>query len=162
MARDATHGRSLVHAIGSFPPAKNVDHHVRPARTIRCMGVKARKVSGGGMRELTQLRKICLTLPGAVEKLSHGEPNWFTGPKRQDRVFASFDNHHHGAPHISVWVPAPLEVQQALVKAQPDRYWVPPYVGHKGWVAIILDTKPDWRQVAKLVEAGFHHVSGRR
>lgn len=120
-------------------------------------GVQARKAAGGGTKELERLRKICLAIPGAIEKLSHGEPTWFTGAK--GRVFAMFDNHHHGAPHISVYVPATHEIQEMLVAEDPERYWVPPYVGSKGWVAIVLDTKPDWREVARLVEAGFATVA---
>ena len=48
---------------------------------------------------------------------------------------------------------------RALVAEDPERYWVPPYVGHKGWVAIVLDTRPDWRAVARLVQAGFATVA---
>ena len=112
--------------------------------------MRARKAAGGGAPELERLRKICLAIPGAIEKPSHGEPTWFTGPK--GKVFAMFDNHHHGNEHISVYVPVTHEVQEMLVAEDPDRFWVPPYVGHKGWVAIVLDTKPDWRIVARLVQ----------
>lgn len=125
----------------------------RPPKTT---GVAARKAAGGGTTELERLRKICLAIPGAVEKLSHGEPTWFTGPK--GKVFAMFDNHHHGAAHISVYTPATLDLQEALVAEEPERYWVPPYVGAKGWIAIILDTKPDWAIVARLVREGFDAV----
>ena len=117
---------------------------------------RARKAAGGGAPELKRLRQLCLALPGAIEKPSHGEPTWFTGPK--GKVFAMFDNHHHGAAHISVHVAAPMELQQVLVKADPDRYWVPPYVGHRGWVGVILDTSPDWDEVAGLLRASFEHV----
>jgi hypothetical protein len=111
------------------------------------------------VKELERLRKICLAIPGAVEKLSHGEPTWFAGEK--GKVFAMFDNHHHGGEHISVYVPATHEVQEALVAEDPGRYWVPPYVGHKGWVAIVLDTGPDWKMVARLVQEGFAMVASR-
>lgn len=113
-----------------------------------------------GADELTRLRAICLAIPGAVEKLSHGEPTWFTGPK--GKVFAMFDDHHHGAAHISVYTPASRDLQEALVEAEPERYWVPPYVGSKGWIAIILDTGPNWELVAKLVREGFERVAPRR
>ena len=119
--------------------------------------VAGRKASGGGQAELAHLRKILLAIPGAVEKLSHGEPTWFTGEK--GRVFAMFDNHHHGAAHISVYLPVPPELQKALVAAERERYWVPPYVGHKGWVAIILDGKPDWDRVELLAHEAFRELS---
>jgi predicted DNA-binding protein (MmcQ/YjbR family) len=127
------------------------------AKKKKAGGVRARKAAGGGGAELERLRKICLAIPGAVEKPSHGEPTWFTGPK--GKVFAMFDNHHHGGAHISVYVPASHEVQEMLVAQDPDRYWVPPYVGKKGWVAIVLDTEPDWKAVARLVQEGFATVA---
>jgi predicted DNA-binding protein (MmcQ/YjbR family) len=133
----------------------------RPPRSASTppRSVRARKAAGGGAAEGARLRRICLAIPGAVEKASHGEPTWFTGPR--GKVFAMFDNHHHGGAHVSVYVPAPPGVQQGLVASQPDRYWVPPYVGHKGWVAIILDTGPAWDEVASLVQAAFQFVAKR-
>lgn len=109
---------------------------------------------------LEKVRARCLAIEGAVEKLSHGEPTWFTGPK--GKVFAMFDDHHHGAAHVSVWIPAPPGVQAGLVRAEPERYFVPPYVGHKGWVAIVLDTRPKWSVVGSMLEAAFALVSGPR
>src|SRR5688500_6335971 len=103
--------------------------------------VSARKGRARKSVELEKLRKLCLSIEGAVEKTSHGEPTWFAG--KGGKVFAMFDDHHHGAPHISVWIPTPaIEVQRGLVKSNPDRFWVPPYVGSKGWVGVILDTGP--------------------
>lgn len=109
---------------------------------------------------LERLRAICLSFEGAVERLSHGSPTWFTGAK--GRVFAMFDDHHQGASHVSVWVPAPLEVQRGLVAAEPERYWVPPYLGHKGWVAVVLDRRPDWKVVRSLIERGHALVAARK
>jgi hypothetical protein len=53
-------------------------------------------------------------------------------------------------------------VQQGLVAAEPDRYWVPPYVGHRGWVAVILDARTDWTTLGQLVRAAFEAVSRPR
>ncbi len=110
----------------------------------------------GSGNPLARLRKICLALPDAQEKLSHGEPTWFAG---KGKVFAMFDDHHHGAAHVSVWVPAPPGLQEALIESDPERFWRPPYVGANGWVAIVLDTKPDWGVVAGLVEQAFRLVA---
>ena len=96
-------------------------------------------------------------MPGAVEKESHGEPTWFTGER--GRVFAMFDNHHHDAPHVSVWLPTPRELQQALVQSDPSKYFVPPYVGSKGWVGVVLDEDPDWKVVRELVSEAFASVT---
>ena len=70
-----------------------------------------------------------------------------------------FDNHHHGAPHISAYFAATVDVQEVLVAQDPARYWVPPYVGHKGWVAVVLDTRPDWKAVARLAQESFTMIA---
>ncbi len=108
---------------------------------------------------LTRLRTICLALPEAQEKLSHGEPTWFAG---KGKVFAMLDNHHHGAAHLSVWLPAGLGAQEALIESDPKRYFRPPYVGSSGWVGVVLDTRPDWGVVAWLVEQAYRMVAHRR
>lgn len=108
---------------------------------------------------LARLRAICLALPEAQEKISHGEPTWFAG---KGKVFAMFDNYHHGATHASVWLPAPPGLQEALIERDPARFWRPPYVGHNGWVAIVLDTQPDWGVVAGLVEQAYRLVAAAK
>src|SRR5919106_3260547 len=90
---------------------------------------RGRKASRSRTRDtdpVAWLRAICLALPEANEKLSHGEPTWFAG---KGKVFAMLDDHHHGAPHLSVWLPQPLGAQEALVESDPKRYFRPPYVG---------------------------------
>jgi hypothetical protein len=109
---------------------------------------------------LDRLRAICMALPEAQEKTSHGEPTWFAGPK--GKVFAMFDDHHHGAPHVAVWVPAELGVQAALVARDPARFFRPPYVGPKGWVGIVLGGRPSWRDVEDLVRRAYREVAGAR
>jgi hypothetical protein len=109
-----------------------------------------------GKDPVARLRAICLALPEANEKLSHGEPTWFAG---KGKVFAMLDDHHHGAPHLSVWVPAALGAQEALIESDPKRFFKPPYVGGQGWVAIVLDNRPNWKMVAWLIEQGFRHVA---
>jgi predicted DNA-binding protein (MmcQ/YjbR family) len=103
-----------------------------------------------------RLRKICLALPEANEKLSHGEPTWFAG---KGKVFAMLDNHHHGSPHLSVWLPQPRGAQEQLMKSDAERFFKPPYVGPKGWVGVVLDTSPDWKQVATLVRESYAFVA---
>jgi len=119
--------------------------------------VRARSL--GSERLVERVRRLCLALPDANERVSHGEPTWFAGA---GKVFAMVDDHHHGAPHLSLWLPAPAGAQQALVASDPGRYFRPPYVGHRGWIGVALDTKPDWRTVAALVEEAYRHVASRR
>lgn len=110
-------------------------------------------------RVVARLRRICLALPEADERLSHGEPTWFAG---KGKVFAMLDRHHHGAEHLSVWLPQPDGVQEALIDSDPERFFRPPYVGPRGWVGVVLDTKPDWGVVADLVREAFLHVATRK
>jgi hypothetical protein len=113
--------------------------------------------SAGSLRLIERVRKICMALPEATEKISHGEPTWFAG-----KVFAMFDDHHHDSPHVSLWLPAPFGAQETLVGADPKRFFRPPYVGHKGWVGVVLDTGPDWDMVADLVEDAYRQVAPPR
>ena len=115
--------------------------------------------TGNTKRLLERLRKICLALPEANERVSHGEPTWFAG---KGKCFAMFDDHHHGAEHVSVWLPLPPGAQQDLVASAPDRFFRPPYVGANGWVGVVLDDKPDWGLVASLVRDAFIHVAKKK
>jgi len=106
-----------------------------------------------------RLRALCLEFPEANERVSHGEPTWFAG---KGKVFAVLDNHHHGSEHLSVWLPMPPGVQEELLAADPARCFRPPYVGPAGWIGVVLDTRPDWELVAKLLREAFLHVAGAR
>ena len=108
---------------------------------------------------IARLRAICLALPDANEKISHGEPTWFAG---KGKVFAMLDNHHHGASHLAVWLPAGPGGQEVLIESDSKRYFRPPYVGSSGWVGVVLDTRPNWAIVAWLVEQAFRHVAHAR
>ena len=107
-------------------------------------------------RLVVRLRRICLALPEANEKLSHGEPTWFAG---KGKVFAMLDDHHHGSDHLAVWLPQPLGRQEDLIDGDPERFFRPPYVGPSGWVGVVLDTNPDWAMVEALVTEAFRHVA---
>src|SRR5260221_3880071 len=130
----------------------------RPARP-RKGGRKAKHGPIRGTGPLARLRAICLALPEANEKTSHGEPTWFAG---KGKVFAMLDEHHHGAPHVSAWLPAGLGAQAALIDSDPKRFFRPPYVGSSGWVGVVLDTRPDWLVVALLVEPADRIVAHPR
>lgn len=107
-----------------------------------------------------RLRAICLALPEATEKNSHGSPSWFVR-----RQFASYVGHHHGDEHLALWVAAPEGAQAEMVAAEPARFFVPPYVGHRGWLGMRLDVEPggpDWDEVREVVTDGYRHIAPRR
>ena len=120
---------------------------------------KSRSSADGGAQPLARLRAICLALPEAKERISHGEPTWFAG---KGKVFAMLDNHHHGAKHLSVVLPQPLGAQEALIEADPERFFRPPYVGASGWIGVVLDTKPDWNMVAEMVREAYLYVATQK
>ncbi len=103
---------------------------------------------------IARLRKICLALPEATEKIAWGEPTWRAG-----KLFAQTDTHHHGADHVAVWLPARPGVQEMLIEEDPARFFRPPYVGHKGWIGVRIDRKPDWKVVAGLVADAYRTVA---
>ena len=133
-------------AAGPPPPKKPLSHPVR-------------QIDVRDAALVERLRKTCLAFPEAGERLSHGEPTWFAG---KGKVFAMLDNHHHGSPHLSVWLPQPMDVQETLIEADPARFFRPPYVGPSGWVGVVLDTKPDWQMVQRLVRDAFAFVATKK
>ena len=71
---------------------------------------------------LQRLRDLCLALPETTERLSHGEPTWFV---RGKKTFVMFADHHHD-DRLAFWCAAPPGIQQALIDARPDRFFLPP------------------------------------
>jgi len=120
----------------------------------------AKRPATGRKDPVAQLRAICLAMPEADERISHGAPTWFAG--KGGKVYATLDDHHHGAPHLSVWLPALPGAQEALVDADPRRFFRPPYVGGAGWVGVVLDNRPNWSVVALLVEQAYRRVARKR
>jgi hypothetical protein len=87
-------------------------------------------------RTLARLREICLALPETSERLSHGAPTFFI---REKRAFLMVLTNHHGDGRFAIWCAAPAGVQGMLVEAGPEKFFVPPYVGHRGWLGVRLD-----------------------
>jgi hypothetical protein len=108
----------------------------------------ARKTDVDG-EHLHRVRRICLALPAATEKLSHGEPTFFVNKK----VFAMFSDNHHNDGHIAVLIPAAPGAQPALIKDNPRTYYRPAYVGVRGWVGIELKNIGDEELSAHIHEA---------
>ena len=107
-------------------------------------------------RTLARLRKICLALPETSERLSHGAPTFFV---RDKRAFLMVLTNHHGDGRFAIWCAAPPGDQQLLVDADPERFFVPPYVGHRGWLGVRLDRAIDWHELAGIVEDAYAEVA---
>jgi hypothetical protein len=107
-------------------------------------------------RVLERLRAICLALPETTERLSHGAPTFFV---RNKRPFVMVLTNHHGDGRFAIWCAAPTGLQQMLVEADPERFFVPPYVGHRGWLGVRLDRGLDWDELTGIVEDAFAEVA---
>lgn len=110
-------------------------------------------------RTLTGIRRICLALPETSERLSHGQPAFFV---REKRLFLMVLANHHGDGRFAVWCAAAAGVQAMLVEADPERFFVPPYVGHRGWLGVRLDRGLDWDELAGLAEDAYAEVAPAR
>ena len=101
---------------------------------------------------IKKLRAVCLALGDVVEKEAWGECTFrvVNGP-----MFAMTDNDHHQSGHVAVWVKAPAMAQEILISSDSKRFFRPPYMGHKGWVGVRLDSKPDWEQLTAILRDGY-------
>ncbi len=105
---------------------------------------------------LTKVREACLALPEVNERLSHGSPTFFI---RDKTTFVMFLDDHHGDGRLALWVAAAPGVQAEMVDEEPERFFVPPYVGHRGWLGVRLDRKPDWAEVTGICAAAYRQVA---
>ncbi len=86
--------------------------------------------------QLTRVRALCLVLPEVSERLSHSAPTFFVRGKAS---FVMFHDDHHGDGRLAIWCAAPAGMQELVLDAAPERYFRPPYVGHRGWLGVHLD-----------------------
>ena len=104
---------------------------------------------------LAALRRLCLSLPEVTERLSHGEPTWFV---RDKKTFVTLSDHHHD-DRVGIWAAAGEGVQAELIATDPERYYRPPYVGHRGWIGVDLAVDPDWDEVAGICADAYRTVA---
>src|ERR671933_322562 len=111
-------------------------------------------------RPLTRLRALCLTLPEAHEVEAWGEPTF----RVRNKLFAMYASAgtHHGAGRPAVWCKAGPGNQDYLVRAAPDRFFVPPYVGPSGWIGVWLDGAVDWGELAELLRDAYALTAPKR
>ncbi|MEZ5182540.1 MAG: MmcQ/YjbR family DNA-binding protein [Acidimicrobiales bacterium] len=107
-------------------------------------------------RAQREVRAACLALPEVTERLSHGAPTWFV---RAKKTFVTFHDDHHGDGIVGIWCAAAPGVQAELIEAEPERFYRPAYVGHRGWIGVRLDVSPDWREVREIVADAYRAVA---
>ena len=105
---------------------------------------------------INRLRRICSAFPEVTKRPSHGAPTWFIREKKSF-VTAWLEGHHgNHFPHL--WCAAPGS-QQERIKSAPDRFFRPPYVGHRGWVGVRLDGAVDWTEIAEVCRDAYLTVA---
>ncbi|WP_213452937.1 MmcQ/YjbR family DNA-binding protein [Rhizomonospora bruguierae] len=109
---------------------------------------------------LSRVRAICTALPEVTERPSHGAPTWFVRDKSTFVRFWTDGHHQHDFPHL--WCAAPPGAQEALVAAEPERFFRPPYVGGRGWIAVRIDEHTDWTEIAELCADAYRVVAPKR
>jgi hypothetical protein len=107
-------------------------------------------------RTLEVVRDICLALPETSERPSHGAPTFFIRAKRS---FATVWDNHHGDGRFALICAAPDGMQAALVEADPERFYIPPYFGHRGWIGVRLDRGFERDEIAGLLEDAYAEVA---
>ncbi len=105
---------------------------------------------------LAHVRDACMSLPEVSERPSHGSPAWFV---RDKKTIAMFVDNHHGDGHLGIWCAAPPGVQEVLVETEPERFFRPPYVGHRGWIGVDLAVDPDWDEVREILVDAYRCVA---
>jgi hypothetical protein len=76
-------------------------------------------------------------------------------------MYASAGN-HHGAGRPAVWCKASRANQALMVSAEPERFFVPPYVGPSGWVGVWLDREVDWSELSGFLRDAYLLVAPKR
>lgn len=106
---------------------------------------------------LAQAKRICLALPEVEEKEAWGSPYF----RVKGKMFAMYLNNHHGDGHIALWLKAPPGVQEILVEAAPEKFFIPPYQGVFGWIGLHLD-RCDEDEIASHVEQAYRLVAPKK
>jgi hypothetical protein len=108
------------------------------------------------MTALHRLRAICLALPEAAEKETWDTPTF----RVRDKIFAMVSGAQ--SDDLAFWCKAPPGVQHILVGADPERFFVPAYVGHKGWIGVRLGGQPDWAEIGGLLRRSYRMTAPKR
>jgi hypothetical protein len=103
-----------------------------------------------------RVRALCLALPEVTERLNHGDPSWLI----RRRTIAQFTERNPD-DRPGIWCPAPPGDRQALVAADPQRFFEP-HFGGDDWVGIYLDQSTDWKEVGELIEEAYRLVAPKK
>jgi hypothetical protein len=106
---------------------------------------------------LERVRAICLAFPEVTERLSHGSPAWFVRDRKAFVYFWADGHHQHEFAHL--WCAAPPGMQDEFVENEPEVFFRPPYVGHRGWLGVRMDRRLPWENVEALCREAYRTVA---
>ncbi|HET9187789.1 MAG TPA: MmcQ/YjbR family DNA-binding protein [Acidothermaceae bacterium] len=115
--------------------------------------------TGLDVAQLARVRACCLALPGVNERASHQTPTFFVNDKRS---FAQYWVNHHGDGRLALWCAAHPGAQEAYVADDPESFFVPPYVGHLGWLGVRLDRALPWSEIEAVLLEAYRKVAPKR
>src|SRR5438046_6755110 len=105
---------------------------------------------------LARVRKICLSLPETTERASHDAPSFFI----RDKVcFVNYMDDHHDDGRLALWCACPPGMREGLVKADPEHYFLPHYVGVRGWIGGRLERGIDGDAGDRVTGGGYLPVA---
>jgi predicted DNA-binding protein (MmcQ/YjbR family) len=104
------------------------------------------------------VREVCLWFPQATEVRSHGSPDF----RVRGKTFATYVVNHHGDGRLALWLAAPPGAQSRYTEAEPEHYFVPPYVGPRGWLGVHLNRGLDWHTIAQRVREAYQMVAPKK
>jgi hypothetical protein len=125
---------------------------------VPARGTFAEHMKAARQPALDRVRAHCLALPDVTERPSHGTPAFFVGKK----MFVQYWIDHHADGREALWCAAPAGMQVMRVRADPARFFVPAYVGHRGWLGVRLDRRLAWAEVAGVIEDAYAVIAPRR
>jgi predicted DNA-binding protein (MmcQ/YjbR family) len=131
----------------------------RPKAAARLKATAQAKAPKGEHPLLRQLSKICLSLPETVRRDLNDHADF----RVRGKVFAYFLNDHHGDGIISVCCKSALGENVDRASREPARFYLPPYIGPRGWFGLRLDGEAvDWCEVRNLLELSYELVAPKR
>jgi predicted DNA-binding protein (MmcQ/YjbR family) len=104
------------------------------------------------------VRELCLTFPESEERPSRGSPDY----RVKGKTFATYVVNHHGDGRVALWLRAPPGAQKLYTESEPEHFFVPPYVGPRGWLGVHLDRGLDWGRIATHVRDAYIEVAPKR
>jgi predicted DNA-binding protein (MmcQ/YjbR family) len=108
---------------------------------------------------LVRLTAICLSLPHAERQIQGLHANF----KAKKKTFAYFVSDHHGDGIVGMLCKVLAGDNAALIKSDPKRFYMPAYVGPRGWVGLRLDVgRVDWSEVEELVKGSYQMIVGKK